>query len=84
MTKPNQSSTLLQTTHLSSINIQGHVVAVVGGHQVSPDIGLISLVAIDSGRFYSTVCPKHEVKPCIFGASRFHSPNAYRPALLTQ
>lgn len=58
--------------------------AIVGSHQVSPDIGLISLVAIDSGRFSSSVCPKCEVEPRIFGDSRFHSPNAYRPALLTQ
>lgn len=65
-----------QTTHLSAINIQGHVVAVVSGHQVSPGIGMVPLVAIDSGRFYSSVCAKGEVEPCVFGASRFHSTDA--------
>lgn len=73
-----------KTTHLSSINIQGHVETVVSGHQVSPDVGPVPLVTIDSGGFYGSVCAKHEVEPCIFGASRFHSADAYRPALLTQ
>lgn len=73
-----------KTTHLSSINIQSHVEAIVSGHQVSPGIGSVPLVAIDSGGFYSSVCAKREVEPCVFGAGRFHSADAYRPALLTQ
>ena len=73
-----------QTTHLSSINIQGHVVAVVSGNQVSPGIGSVSLVAIHSGGFYCSICAKCEVEPCVFSARRLHIADAYRPALLTQ
>lgn len=40
-----------KTTHLGSINIQAHVVAVVSGHQVSPDVGSVPLVAVDGGGF---------------------------------
>lgn len=71
-------------THLSSINIQRHAEAVVSGHQVSPGIGSVALVAIDCGGFYSPVCAECEVEPCVFGAGRFHGADAHRPALLTQ
>lgn len=50
---------------------------IVSGHQVSPDIGLVPLVAVDSGGFHSSVCTKCEVEACISGASSFHSVNAY-------
>lgn len=71
-------------THLCSINIQGHVETIVSGHQVSPGIGLVSLLAIYSGGFGCAVRAKREVEPCIFGAWRIHCANADRPALLTQ
>lgn len=73
MTKLNQCS----ITHLSSINIQSHVMTIVSGHQVSPDIGSVPLVAVDSGGFHSSVCTKCEVEACVSGASSFHSANAY-------
>lgn len=41
---------------------------IVSGHQVSPGIGLVSLVAIYSGGFGCAVRAKREVEPCIFGA----------------
>lgn len=72
-----------ETTHLSSINIQGHVEATVSSHQVSPGIGPVPLVAVDSGGFHGSVCAEREVEPRIFGAGRFHSSDAHRPALLT-
>lgn len=73
-----------ETTHLSSINIQSHVEAIVSGHQVCPGIGLVALVTVDSGGFYSSVCAKCEVEPCIFGAGRFQSADPNWPTFLTQ
>lgn len=73
-----------ETTHLSSINIQSHMEAIVSGHQMCPGIRLVALVAVDSGGFYSSVCAKREVEPCIFGAGRFQSADPNWPAFLTQ
>lgn len=73
MLKLNQSS----ITHLSSINIQSHVMPIVSGHQVSPDVGSVPLVAVDSGGFHSSVCTKREVEACVSGASGLPSANAY-------
>lgn len=82
--EPNIRRPCCRITHLSSINVQRHAEAVVSGHQVSPGIGSVALVAIDCGGFYSPVCAECEVEPCVFGAGRFHGADAHRPALLTQ
>lgn len=58
--------------------------AIVSGHQVSPGIDLVPLVAVYSGGFHCTVRAKSEVEPGVFGPGRFHGANAYGPALLTQ
>lgn len=58
--------------------------AIVSGHQMSPGIGLVPLVAVYSGGFRRAVRAEREVEPGVFGAGRFHSANAYGPALLTQ
>lgn len=71
-------------TYLSSIHIQGHVLAVVCSHHMSPHIGLVALVAIDGGGFQCSVCTQQKVEPRIFGAGGWiHSAYSYRPALLT-
>lgn len=77
-----QSST--QTTHLSTVDVQAHVVAVVGGHQVSPGVGSVPLVAVDGGGLHGSVSAEREVEACVFGTSGLHGADAYRPALLTQ
>lgn len=58
--------------------------AVVRGHQVSPGVGSVPLVAVDSGGFCGPVGAKREVEPRVFGAGGFHGADADRPALLTQ
>lgn len=85
MTNVNQTVQLCtQSTYLSSINIQSHVAPIVSGHQVCPGISLVTLVAVDSGGFYGSICANREVEPCVFDAGTFHSADANRPALLTQ
>jgi len=78
----NQSSA--KTTHLSAIDIQAHVVAIVRGHQVSPGVDSVPLVAEDGGGFRSSVCAQREVEACVFGAGGLRGADAYRPALLAQ
>lgn len=75
---------LIGTTHLSAINIQGHVVAIVSGHQVGPDTGSVSVVAIDSGGFNGPVRPKGEIEPGVSGTIWLRGADAHWPALLTQ
>lgn len=45
----------LRMTHLGPVSVQSHVQAVVGGHQVGPGAGAVSLVAVDCGGFGGSV-----------------------------
>lgn len=45
----------LRMTHLGPVSEQSHVQAVVGGHQVGPGPGSVSLLAVDGGGFGGSV-----------------------------
>lgn len=51
---------------------------------MSPDVGVVSFVAVDSSRIHCSVSPQGEVEPRVFSPSRFHSAYSYWPALFTQ
>ena len=70
--------------YLCSIHVQDHPAAVVGGHQMSPDVGTIVLMTCDSGGSRVAVCPEGKEIPAIFSPSWLRCPNTNRPPFLTQ